>query len=96
MIDSSASSQPGFVWGNNFWLGSIKGCESAQAPKRITLSERFNRNMKSGLLTAKSPFDVDYRMIYAKHNSPWQIQVEFLLTEVQTSIILIKIYYFFN
>lgn len=82
MLDSSASSQPGFVWGNNFWMGSLVGCDSVQAPKRITLSQRFPRNMKPDLLKARAPFDVDYRMVYAKHSSPWQIQVEFLLTEV--------------
>lgn len=86
MIDSSARSQPGFVLGNNFWLGSIKGCAAIKEPFRLTLSNRFHRDMKPNLLYAKAPFDIEYRMVYAKHKSPWQIQVEFLLTEVNFTI----------
>lgn len=81
MLDSSATIQPGFVWGNNYWLGSISGCAAVRNPMPLTLSSRFPRNMKSTLIKAIAPFDVDYRMVYAKHQSPWQIQVEFLLSD---------------
>jgi hypothetical protein len=29
-------------------------------------------------LTGTAPFDVEYRMIYAKHQSAWQVEVKFL------------------
>lgn len=82
MLDASATAQPGFVWGNNFWLGSRKQCESVQVRKHITLSPRFERNMKPNLVDARAPFDVGYRMIYARHASPWQVEVEFLISAV--------------
>lgn len=78
-MDSSGVPEPGFVLGNNFWLGSIKGCEGVRQPHRITLSDRFQRRMHPSLLKSKAPFDIEYRVIYVEHKSPWQIQVEFLL-----------------
>lgn len=35
--------------------------------------------MHSDLLKTKAPFNIEYRVVYATHKSPWQIQVEFLL-----------------
>lgn len=35
--------------------------------------------MHSNLWSAIAPFDIGYRMIYAEHRSPWQVQVEFFL-----------------
>lgn len=71
--------EPGFVLGQNFWFGSIRGCEAVQKPHRLTLSNRFQRFMHSDLLTSTAPFNIDYRMVYAEHRSPLQIQVEFVL-----------------
>lgn len=78
-MDSSGIPEPGFVLGQNFWLGSMKGCEGVRKPHRITLSNRFQRHMHANLLKATAPFDIDYRVIYVEHKSPWQVQVEFLL-----------------
>lgn len=74
--------EPGFVFGQNFWLGSIKGCEAVQKPHQITLSDRFPRFMHPDLMTSTAPFDIDYRMVYAEHKSPLQIQVEFVLEKM--------------
>lgn len=83
MLDASATAQPGFVWGNNFWLGSRKQCESIHEQKKhITLSSRFERRMKSNLVDDQAPFPVGYRVAFATHQSPWQVQVEFLLSRV--------------
>lgn len=82
VLDASATAQSGFVWGNNYWMGSRKQCESIQEKKHITLSNRFERNMKPNLVDAPAQFPVDYRMVYAEHRSPWQIEVEFLITAV--------------
>lgn len=81
MLDSSGSPQPGFILGHNFWLGSIKGCDAVRQPHTITISDRYPRNMHEDLLRAKAPFDTNYRVVYAAHTSPWQIQVEFVLSQ---------------
>lgn len=78
-LDSSGVPTSGFVLGHNFWLGSIKGCEAVQKPPPLTISNRFERFMHADLWSATAPFDIGYRMIYAEHRSPWQVQVEFVL-----------------
>lgn len=60
-------------------MGSLKGCENIQNPPPLTISNRFPRFMHSNLLSATAPFDIGYRMVYAEHRSPWQVQVEFFL-----------------
>lgn len=79
VLDSSGNPESGFVLGQSFWLGSIKGCEAVQNPHTLTLSNRFERIMHANLQKARAPFDIGYRVVYAAHTSPWQIQVEFLL-----------------
>ncbi|XP_055312462.1 O-acyltransferase like protein-like [Sitodiplosis mosellana] len=78
-LDSSAMPVPGFVLGHNFWMGSIQGCHAVQNPPPLTISNRFKRFAHSDLWSATAPFDIDYRMVYAEHRSPFQVQVEFLL-----------------
>lgn len=70
---------PGFVLGHNFWMGSVQGCEAVQKPPPLTISNRFERFMHTDLWSATAPFDIGYRMVYAEHRSPWQVQVEFVL-----------------
>ena len=74
--------QAGFTLGHNNWLGSQKGCQAVQQPFQITLSNRFERYMKPNLLRSIAPFDVDYKMIYFKHTSPWQVEIKFLSENV--------------
>lgn len=76
-MDASAQFGSGFVQGNNHWLGSRASCESSRTPFYVTLSDRFDRLMKPGLMYDVAPFDVDYKIVYAKHNSPWQIEIKF-------------------
>lgn len=83
VLDSSAQFEPGFIFGNNFLFGSLKECEGLQDSHSVTLSNRFFRNMKTNLIESVGPFDLEYNVIYAKHDSPWQIQTEFLLTRVK-------------
>lgn len=82
-IDSSARIQPEFLFGNNFWLGSPVECATLETPFHITLNNRFKRIMKSDLLNATAPFGTGYRIVYAKHNTPWQVEVEFRMTTVR-------------
>ncbi|XP_050073832.1 nose resistant to fluoxetine protein 6-like [Anopheles maculipalpis] len=77
VLDASGSQESGFMWGHNHWIGSEKGCESTRTPLSITLSDRYRRNMKRNLVTALAPFELDYRIVFAKHQSAWQVDVKF-------------------
>lgn len=83
-LDASARIQSEFLYGNNYWLGSPTECSSLNKPFHITLNNRFHRVMKSDLLNTTAPYDIGYRVIHARHNSPWQIEVELFITEVST------------
>lgn len=76
-----------FFLGKNFFLGSPKNCKAVQDPEIVTISKKFPRLMNSNLLTATPPFEFDYRVVYAEHRSPYQIQVEFTLTKLVRFII---------
>jgi hypothetical protein len=76
-LDSSGRLESGFLLGNNHWLGSEKGCQSVKAPLYVTLSNRFERLMKPDLIRSTAPFEMDYRIVFAKHYSPWQIEIKF-------------------
>ncbi|XP_053674198.1 nose resistant to fluoxetine protein 6-like [Anopheles nili] len=77
VLDASGSQEPGFMWGHNHWIGSEKGCQTTRSPLSITLSDRYRRNMKRNLVSALAPFDFEYRMVFAKHRSAWQVEVKF-------------------
>ncbi|KXJ79811.1 hypothetical protein RP20_CCG027969, partial [Aedes albopictus] len=78
VLDSSGIQEAGFMWGHNHWIGSEQGCVAAQTPLSITLSDRYRRNMKPNLVKAMAPFDVGFRMVYAQHQSAWQVEMKFL------------------
>lgn len=88
--------EPGFVLGQNFWLGSMKGCAAVQKPPPLTISNRFQRFMHADLLTATAPFKIDYRMVYAEHRSPLQIQVEFVLEKIVIIYFKLYVYKYFG
>jgi len=66
------------VVGNSHWLGSKVTCDSIGLGYKITMSDRFQRNTVPDLLAAYAPIPVQYRMVYAKHSSPWQVDMQFL------------------
>jgi Nose resistant-to-fluoxetine protein, N-terminal domain len=68
--------------GNNHWLGSQKGCESAQQPLSLAMSDRYHRIMLPDLIQSVAPFDLEYRLVYAKHTSKWQIDFKVLAEHI--------------
>ncbi|XP_055378337.1 nose resistant to fluoxetine protein 6-like, partial [Condylostylus longicornis] len=74
VLDASGVKKPGFLWGNSFWFGSKEGCDAVQNPVYITLSDQLKRTMKMGLIGDLAPFAMEYRIVYIKHNSPWQVE----------------------
>ncbi|KAM7343794.1 nose resistant to fluoxetine protein 6-like [Cochliomyia hominivorax] len=81
-LDASGSKPSGFVFGQNFWLGSQEACGAVRRPVGITLSENFPRVMKSGIIKDVAPFDMDYRVVYLRHNSPWQVEIKLMSEQI--------------
>uniref|UniRef100_A0A1A9USB3 Nose resistant-to-fluoxetine protein N-terminal domain-containing protein n=1 Tax=Glossina austeni TaxID=7395 RepID=A0A1A9USB3_GLOAU len=82
VLDASGTKPPGFVFGQNFWLGSREGCGAVRRPLGITLSANFPRIMHNSLISEIAPFEVDYRVIYLKHNSPWQVELKVMSEQI--------------
>ncbi|XP_017865390.1 PREDICTED: nose resistant to fluoxetine protein 6 isoform X1 [Drosophila arizonae] len=82
VLDASGGKPSGFIFGQNYWLGSREACGSMQRPLGITLSKQYKRQMHNGLITQQSPFDMDYRVIYLRHNSPWQVELKLMSEQI--------------
>lgn len=82
VLDSSGSKNAGFLWGQNYWLGSQDGCEAVQEPVYITLSDQYERAMKKGLINDLAPYEMDYRVVYIRHDSPWQVEIKFMTERI--------------
>ncbi|XP_030558156.1 nose resistant to fluoxetine protein 6 [Drosophila novamexicana] len=82
VLDASGAKSSGFVFGQNYWLGSREGCSSVQRPMGITLSKNYERIMHHGLITQQAPFDMDYRVVYLRHNSPWQVEIKLMSEQI--------------
>ncbi|XP_018784052.1 PREDICTED: uncharacterized protein LOC108965848 [Bactrocera latifrons] len=75
VLDASGKQPPAFMLGDNMWLGSAELCKAAQSGLNLDISRYVTHKMNMSLLTDKTPFDVDYRVIYAAHNSSYQADV---------------------
>ncbi|EDW34984.1 GL20075 [Drosophila persimilis] len=82
VLDASGTKPSGFVFGQNYWLGSRAACEGVQRPVGITLSRNYERVMHYSILTQSAPFDMDYRMIYLRHSSPWQVEIKLMSEQI--------------
>ncbi|CAO1315794.1 unnamed protein product [Diamesa hyperborea] len=67
--DASGNAKSGFVWGNNFWLGSLRACNLLNNPPKIYLAASKVRNGWANLTEIGSKIPLDYRMFYVKHAS---------------------------
>ncbi|XP_055322373.1 nose resistant to fluoxetine protein 6-like isoform X2 [Sitodiplosis mosellana] len=75
MLDASGHVAPGFVWGNNYWLGSRKACQFINSRSPVVLSHELHKNHFKNLTYIESPFPVEYKLVWAKHRSSWQIDI---------------------
>nr|XP_014094116.1 nose resistant to fluoxetine protein 6 [Bactrocera oleae]XP_036233465.1 nose resistant to fluoxetine protein 6 [Bactrocera oleae] len=82
VLDASATKPSGFVFGQNFWLGSREACGAVKNPVAITLSKNYQRIMHYAIITERAPFDVDYRVVYLRHHSPWQVEIKMMSEEI--------------
>ncbi|KAL7737376.1 hypothetical protein ACLKA6_012986 [Drosophila palustris] len=82
VLDASGSKSSGFIFGQNYWLGSREVCRSVQRPVGITLSRNYERVMHYGLITQQAPFDMDFRVVYLRHSSPWQVEIKVMSEQI--------------
>ncbi|XP_017014310.2 nose resistant to fluoxetine protein 6 [Drosophila takahashii] len=82
VLDASGTKPSGFVYGQNYWLGSREACRGVQRPVGITLSKNFDRVMHYGIITQQAPFDMDYRVLYLRHSSPWQVEIKLMSEQI--------------
>ncbi|XP_060657604.1 nose resistant to fluoxetine protein 6 [Drosophila nasuta] len=82
VLDASGSKSSGFVFGQNYWLGSRDACRAVQRPVGVTLSQNYERVMHYGLITQQAPFAMDYRVVYLSHSSPWQVEIKLMPEQV--------------
>uniref|UniRef100_A0A336MFI4 CSON000340 protein n=1 Tax=Culicoides sonorensis TaxID=179676 RepID=A0A336MFI4_CULSO len=79
MVDASGFPSSGFVWGNNFLLGSSEQCNlinNYNNESNFVLSPRYKHRHSPELINDKPPFPVNYRVIYAETNSKHQIDMQ--------------------
>lgn len=75
VLDASGHVAPGFVWGNNYWLGSRKACQFINSRAPVVLSHELRKNHFENLTYIESPFPVEYKLVWAKHHSSWQVDI---------------------
>lgn len=75
MLDASGQVSSGFVWGNNYWMGSKKECQRVNEPTHIVLSDDLPKNHLKNLTEIGSPFPVEYKLTWARHQSQWQLDI---------------------
>ena len=76
MLDASGRSEAGYVWGNNFWVGSFQGCKLLNDPRKIHLALNDHRKNHENLTEEHSPMPVQYRMFYVNHDSTLQLDID--------------------
>ncbi|XP_061401258.1 uncharacterized protein LOC133337009 [Musca vetustissima] len=81
-LDASGTKPSGFLFGHNYWFGSKEGCGAVQKPVGITLSANHPRIMKQGIINDIAPFSMDYRVVYLRHNSPWQVEIKLMSEQI--------------
>lgn len=75
VLDASGHVAPGFIWGNNYWLGSLKACTFVNRAAPVILSHELEKNHFKNLTYIESPFPVEYKLVWAKHRSQLQVDI---------------------
>jgi len=74
VLDSSGDFKSGYLYGNNFWLGSRNQCLDTMNPLLIPERKMLNNTHRD---TQKEipPFQINYFVAHFKHNSILQYHV---------------------
>lgn len=78
VLDSSGGPESGFIYGNNFWLGSRSQCHDTMNLLPLDISERelLNNTLYRDPQKEFPPFQVNYFVAHVKHNSTLQYHVQ--------------------
>ncbi|XP_070168478.1 uncharacterized protein [Polyergus mexicanus] len=74
MLDSSGGFKPGFLYGNNYWLGSRSQCLDTMNTAPLEIAERhiLNNTIYRDPQKEFPPFEVNYFVSHFTHNSTLQ------------------------
>ncbi|GAB1867341.1 Nose resistant-to-fluoxetine protein N-terminal domain-containing protein [Camponotus japonicus] len=77
MLDSSGGYKPGFLYGNNYWLGSHSQCLDTMNTAPLQIAERhiLNNTIYRNPQEEFPPFKVNYFVAHFKHNSTLQYHI---------------------
>ncbi|XP_030569344.1 nose resistant to fluoxetine protein 6 [Drosophila novamexicana] len=67
-FDASGSGYHNFMLGNSFWLGNRWTCRALNEQLLLEFTQRQEQLLRQG-----APFAHDYRAVYLRANSPWQL-----------------------
>ena len=76
VLDVSGTKTNRFTLGNNFWLGSRRGCVQLNNPPKIHLRPSSSRKMQENVTEVRSEIPVVYRMIRIAHTSAIQFDID--------------------
>ncbi|KAH0564236.1 hypothetical protein KQX54_010492 [Cotesia glomerata] len=87
VLDSSGESKSGFIYGNNFWLGSKSQCLDLENTKSLELDPEFLKSISKyhNIDEEFPPFHLNYFIAHFYHNSTHQYQCR-LRNEVLISL----------
>ncbi|XP_012253857.2 nose resistant to fluoxetine protein 6-like [Athalia rosae] len=77
MLDSSGEAKPGFIYGNNYWLGSRSQCDDTSniSPLILIDAEIKNNSKYRNPEEEFPPFGLHYFVTHFRHNSTLQYHV---------------------
>ncbi|XP_039306609.1 uncharacterized protein LOC105205282 [Solenopsis invicta] len=82
ILDSSGGFKPGFLYGNNYWLGSRSQClDTMNRSPLMSLREILNNKRYHNPQREVPPFKINYFVAHFRHNSTLQYRLNFF-TEV--------------
>ncbi|KYN44570.1 Nose resistant to fluoxetine protein 6 [Trachymyrmex septentrionalis] len=86
VLDSSGEFQSGFLYGNNYWLGSRIQCFDTMNTASLQISKRhlLNNTLYRDLQKEIPPFKVNYFAAHFKHNSTLQYHINVPNEDVMT------------
>lgn len=91
VLESSGTPGPGFLYGNNYWLGSRTQCHDTMNKDSLQIKEEdlINNTRYRDPQKEFPPFKVHYFAAYIRHNSTLQYHLN-IFTEVSSEMLTMK------
>ncbi|XP_011705541.1 PREDICTED: uncharacterized protein LOC105460740, partial [Wasmannia auropunctata] len=85
VLDSNGRYKPGFVYGNNYWLGSRSQCTDTTNRIPLQISKQIlNTTLYHNLQNEFPPFEINYFAVHFRHNSTIQYHMNIFNEDVIT------------